>query len=135
MAVWHPPTPSPQDCVLLIFILSYCICYYLSGSETWRTIVWRRDKCSLLFQAYHEVLLTGRKRKKRRWSSRSGWRCESSSSRVAAKCANQYTMPHPIFLATKYLCNTFYFDTYFTRILFGRQKFSEKKFSSQFLLP
>ena len=48
----------------------------------------------LLLLAFYKVLQTVLKRKKRRCASRSGMKAQPGSSRVVAKCADHYTMPH-----------------------------------------
>ena len=58
-------------------------------------IVRRTDECNLLLPAMYEVLQIERKRKERKCASMSGWGSEHPSFRVAAKCANLYTVIHP----------------------------------------
>ena len=55
-------------------------------------IIWRIDECNLLLKVFMKSCKW--EKKKRRFASRSAWEYETGSSRVAAKCANFYNMPH-----------------------------------------
>ena len=84
----------------LSFLLSFLVFLYLFFFLLFFLSVLRRYLCCTSLRWMQPSAPSCLWKEKERCASRSGWGAELASSRVAAKCANYYIMPHLLFVSS-----------------------------------